>query len=237
MRLGLSSAALADAHLDILADACAARGLTALELRSGDGHGIGLGADGAAAARAAETRGVTIAGYWTHVRADVRALAQLSCSLNAPVIVDGAAALSDRIERARNVMHAGGRALVAVRGPAGGWLPDMACTGIGYAWELGGDNDDVAGDVQRVLTEAPLGLRYIRLIGGGPETAMQGGRGIGALAGQLALAAYDGPLVLTPSSTRYRVAWASWLGRRGGWGCGSKAGGDVVALAVAQDAQ
>ena len=232
MKLGLSSAALESASVEVLADACSVRGLSALELRNGDGHGIGLGVDGAAAFRAAEARGVTIAGYWTRVRADVRALAQLSRSLNAPVILDGADAMDDRVERARNVAHAGGSALVAVRGPAADWLPAMADAGTGYAWEIGAGRD-VAGEVQRILSEASWGLQYIRFIGGGPEAAMHEGQGIGALMGRLALAAYDGPLVLTPSSTRYRVAWASWLGRRG-WGCGSKAAGDVVALHVAR---
>ena len=234
MRLGLSSAALAGAGIDVLVDACAARALPALELRSGDGHGIGLGVDGTAARRVAEAHGVTIAGYWTHVRADVRVLARLSRSLHAPVIVDGADALGDRVERARNVGYADGSALVAVRGPADEWLSDMVCTETGYAWEIGTDGSDIASDVQRVLSEAPAGLQYIRLIGGGPEAAMQDGQGIGALMAALALSAYDGPLVLTPSSPRYRVAWESWLGRRGGWGCGSNAGSDVVALAIAQ---
>ena len=41
---------------------------------------------------------------------------------------------------------------------------------------------------------------------------------------ELALAGYGGSLALAPSDQRYRVVWNAWLGRRGGWGCGSKAG-------------
>jgi hypothetical protein len=151
MRLGLSSAAAPDAGLDELLAACTLRGLSTLELRAGDAHGIAVAGDWSAAvsaglAAAAEAR-VTIAGYRT--------------------------------------------------------------------------------------IAAEVALRYIRFIGGGPEAALQEGRGIGTLMGRLALAGYNGAVILAPSATRYRVAWESWLGRRGGWGCGSKsAAAELVHLPV-----
>jgi hypothetical protein len=129
-------------------------------------------------------------------------------------------------------------ALVCVRGPARAWLDELARAGIAYAWEVDPAVADIAVDVDAVFGRSDADLRYIRLIGGGPEAAMQDGQGIGVLMGRLALAGYDGPVVLTPSSTRYRVAWASWLGRRGGWGCGSKAASDnVVRLATTNGGQ
>lgn len=65
-------------------------------------------------------------------------------------------------------------------------------------------------------------LRYIRFRGGGPEAAQQSGLGVGALMARLALARFAGPLVLAPSTPKYRYIWHAWLGRAGGWGCGSK---------------
>ena len=41
-------------------------------------------------------------------------------------------------------------------------------------------------------------------------------------------------LILAPSSTRYRVAWETWLGRRGGWGCGSSGERSLTALQRAE---
>jgi hypothetical protein len=54
---------------------------------------------------------------------------------------------------------------------------------------------------------------------------MQDGRGVGGMMRRLALAGYEGTLVLAPSTTRFRVAWQQWLGRRGGGsGCRSRNG-------------
>ena len=39
------------------------------------------------------------------------------------------------------------------------------------------------------------------------------------------LARYGGPLVLAPGAPNALAAWRLWLGRGGGWGCGSKQSG------------
>lgn len=105
-----------------------------------------------------------------------------------------------------------------MRGPVEDWLQLLPAS-MPFAWQVDESVPEFAGDAARLLRHGS-GPAFIRLVGGGPETALQDGRGVGALMRVLALAGYAGPLVVTPSSHRYRVAWASWLGRRGGWGCG-----------------
>jgi hypothetical protein len=100
------------------------------------------------------------------------------------------------------------------------WIESVIASGVPVGWHIDSTVERVAEALPRLL-ENPGLLSYIRLEGGGPESAMQEGRGIGDLMRRLALAGYSGPLILTPSSPRYRVAWSTWLGRRGGWGCGS----------------
>jgi hypothetical protein len=237
MRLGLSSAAAPDAGLDELLAACTLRGLSTLELRAGDAHGIAVAGDWSAAvsaglAAAAEAR-VTIAGYRTIAASDARQLARLSDALGCPILVSDEGDMGATITRARRISAAGGRALVLARGPALQWHPAITRSGLEYGWEVDASCGDVAADAELVLQQAEVALRYIRFIGGGPEAALQEGRGIGTLMGRLALAGYNGAVILAPSATRYRVAWESWLGRRGGWGCGSKsAAAELVHLPV-----
>ena len=224
MRLGLSSAAAPEAGAEGLVTACAARGLTALELRAGDGHGIGTGdrmsADAADVLALAAGSSVDIAGYRTTDSRDALSLARLSTALCTAIIIADECDMAERVHRARRIVDAGGRALVAASGAPSAWHAALTASGLDFAWEV----DAAAGDVSEAagpILRQP-GLRYIRFVGGGPEASLQEGRGIGTLMGSLALAGYDGPVILTPSSTRYRVAWETWLGRRGGWGCGSK---------------
>lgn len=225
MRLGLSSAAAPAATLEELVAACAARGLVSLELRAGDGHGIAARDDDrvlvAQALTRAATAGVTITGYSTDGAGDTGQLARLSQALGAPILVSCECDVEERIERARAIMDGAGRALVLASGGASTWHAAVAAAGLDFAWEVDAACGDVSADADLMLRQEPA-LRYIRLVGGGPESTMQEGRGIGTLMGRLALAGYDGPLVLAPSSTRYRVAWETWLGRRGGWGCGGR---------------
>ena len=223
MRLGLSSAAAPEAGAEDLVTACAARGLSALELRDGDGHGIAAHDQPVALTdllALAAGANVDIAGYRT---ADSRAavsLARLSNALCTAIIVADECDHAKRVDRARAIIDAGGRALVSVSGDVTVWHTALAASGLDYAWEVDAASGDVSEAAAMVLGQP--GLRYIRFIGGGPEASLQEGRGIGTLMGRLALAAYAGPVILTPSSTRYRVAWETWLGRRGGWGCGSR---------------
>ncbi|HEX2166693.1 MAG TPA: hypothetical protein VHG09_05585, partial [Longimicrobiales bacterium] len=153
---------------------------------------------------------------------DAQSLARLSEALGAPIIIADACDITERIDRSHRIIGAGGHALVLASGDASAWHADLAASGIDCAWQVDADCLDIPAAADLLLRNSRPVLRYIRVIGGGPETAQQEGRGIGALMGRLALAGYDGPVVLAPSSTRYRVAWETWLGRRGGWGCGGR---------------
>jgi hypothetical protein len=95
-------------------------------------------------------------------------------------------------------------------------------TGLPMAWDADVTAGGVGTAAARLLARLGGRLRHIRLLGGGPEAAAQEGKGVGELMGRLAIAGYSGSVILSPSSTRYRLAWQNWLGRRGGWGCGSR---------------
>jgi hypothetical protein len=221
MRLALSSAAAPDAAgaSELLA-ACAHRGLSGLELCITRGMSPGVLLDDAAHAPGAD---VSIVGVWCDASHYAHQLSYISRTTGAPVIVGGAGGLEDRAAFARSITAHGGCAMLLVSGPADGWLPAVIAAGVPFAWQVGDDTVDAGADAERILrSNAPLG--YVRLVGGGPETIMQEGRGIGSMMKTLTLAGYDGPLVLTPSSPRFRMAWRTWLGRRGGSGCGSKPG-------------
>lgn len=226
MRLGLSSAAAPVAAIDDIVGACATRGLSAVELRAGDGHGIDP--DNASASAVAELHAIAsaanivIAGFHVEDSSRAASLARLSQALDAPIIVADACDITERIDRAHGIVDAGGRALVLASGDASAWHAALATSGLDCAWQADGDCSDLPAAADLLLQHREPLLRYIRFIGGGPETAQQEGRGTGTLMGRLALAGYNGPVILAPSSTRYHIAWETWLGRRGGWGCGGR---------------
>jgi hypothetical protein len=216
MKLGLSSAAAIGAGIGDLVEICRVRGLSGIELRLHD-------LDAAGVLASARDGIVMIAGCYSETSSDAAQLASISRRLHAPIIVADECSIDTRIRRARAIDGAGGRALVLARGDADNWFPAISQAGVDYAWEIDPAATDITAEIDTILHTPPYALRYIRFIGGGPEATMHDGRGIGALMSRLALAAYDGAVILTPSSPRYRVAWSTWLGRRGGWGCGSKA--------------
>lgn len=240
MRLGLSSAAAPDAGIDALVEACVRRGLAVLELHAGDAHDV-VDADSAAGARACTLgTGVAIGAWWTDAQHDPALLAGIARGLQAPVVLaeaDEPDATSVRDHLARRIalartLAAEAPVLLGVRGPADLWLTAVTDARIDFAWQVDRSVVDPAADLTRILQAAPGRLRYVRIHGGGPESALQEGQGIGPLMAQLAITGYDGPLVVAPSSSRYRMAWSTWLGRRGGWGCGSKADRSMVSLSA-----
>lgn len=235
MRLTLSTAAARELTIPELLEACRLRGLAGLELVAGDAHGIrpGLAARDVAATRAAvEAAGVAIAAYRGRSFHEVMGedAARLSAALSAPVVVpagdvgDAGAIASVAASYAR----AGGTLLLEHPSDAeqAGMLRDVAeIVGrdtIGLAWEVDPADPRFTSEAAAVLRAAGPFLRHVRLLGGGPEAARQEGRGIGAMMARLTLAGFRGSLAIAPSTHRYRVAWGAWLGRRGGWGCGSK---------------
>ena len=155
-------------------------------------------------------------------------MAELSARLGVPVVGTLQSIGCERVEAiAGKFATAGGQLFMAAPSePAAFELLDRCLTAagleeVGLAWDLKpGDDDPIL--MAQVLAAAGTRLRYIRLHGGGPETAGQTGRGIGLLMARLAVARFAGPLVLLPSDPRFHLAWRAWLGRAGGWGCGSK---------------
>lgn len=244
MRLGLSSAAAPVAPLGELLDACVRRGLTALELERGHGHGVGpeLSTDATAdVARTVRGAGVRLAGYRltpaeeTRAEPDprpasataaadgasrARAWAGFAAVLEVPLLVSLDPRGAGMLER----LTALGTDVLAVL-PADPFAVDPAVLDAARGLPLAWDADPAAGlaaVAPRVLDRWGHRLRHIRLHGGGPEATEQEGRGVGALMARLALSGYAGTVALAPSSPRYRVIWDAWLGRRGGWGCGSR---------------
>jgi hypothetical protein len=239
MRIGLSSAAAPDASLDELFDACTRRGLPALELEAGHGHGLDVGDPVAANAVEAGVRaaasGVLLSGYRVahgdgvdpDVRgSDVEGMTSFALRLGTPLIMPVDLALSLTRSQVADGVHL----LVALPpgAAAAATLDRLDAAGpvgaaMSVAWDVDPANSDVSLLAPEIMARAGWRLRHIRLLGGGPEGAAQEGRGVGSLMARLALAGFGGTVALAPSSDRYRVVWGAWLGRRGGWGCGSVA--------------
>ncbi len=229
MRLGLSSAAAPDAPFAELLAACVRRGLAAVELRSGDAHGVVAGAAGGAAARErAAAAGVAISGFRSASAVEDCGLAPLASAADAPVLVDGGPC-DARILRAADLANGGGEVAVVVDELDFEEVRRLVARGFDLAWNFPIRLGAAAG-AERLLSLAGRRLRHVRVAGGGPESDLHDGHGVGALMRTLALAGYDGSVILAPSSPRYHVAWTNWLGRRGGWGCGSKADRSLVRL-------
>ena len=229
MVLGLSSAAAPDAALQELVAAAARKGFAALGLREGDGHGVSpldAGPGVRAALEEAAAAGIRISGYRAGRAGHDLALARLSHTLGAPVVLDGSGGVAARLERAIQMAAAGADVAVVLRGPS--VLEEaafVASAGLTLAWDADARHGSLDRTAESLLQRHPGELRHIRLLGGGPEAAMHEGAEVGAMMRRLALEGYQGTLVLAPSTTRYGVAWQRWLGRRGGaWGCGSRHG-------------
>jgi hypothetical protein len=237
MRLALSSAAAPDASFDDLLEACARRGLHALELECGHGHLLDPGraspGDAAHARARAAAAGIHIAGLRLPgghedpggsgaLGADPGDLMAFALSLGAPLLIPAVRAVhAPRVLEAGKVMAvlpAGAAALPALDLLEG---ESRYSSRLPLAWDVDPAQDLSA--AAELIARLGSRLRHVRLYGGGPESAAQEGRGVGALMARLALAGFTGTLALAPSSPRYRVAWSAWLGRRGGWGCGSTA--------------
>ncbi|HEX6940859.1 MAG TPA: hypothetical protein VF158_15690 [Longimicrobiales bacterium] len=235
MRLALSTEAAPELPLADLVAACVRRGLAALELVDGDGHGL-------SPARPAEARerlrtalagsGITVAAFRARSleRACSAEMAAFAAAIGAPVVAPAGTAGDEVLEAARVYAGAGAMLLLAhgadpERVEALRALVEAAPAGsLGLAWDVE-PAEELSPVVAPVLQAAGPWLRHIQLRGGGPEAMGQEGRGIGVLAARLTLAGYDGTMALAPSTPRYRYAWGAWLGRRGGWGCGSKSAG------------
>ena len=238
MLLGLSSAAAPDAGLEELVDIAARRGFGALELNEGDAHGITPDSDRRAILGVLERAagaGVRISGYRALRTGHDVALARLSRALGAPVLLDGPAEAAARVARATAMDAAGAEVAVVLHGSSVAEDAELAgSAGLPLAWDADPRLGVLDGTVQALLRRGAL--RHVRLLGGGPEAAMQDGMGVGEMMRRLAVGGYAGTLVLAPSTARFRVAWRKWLGRRGGWGCGGSSGGELPLVHLASSA-
>jgi hypothetical protein len=245
MILSLSSAAAPDLELREIAAVCSHRGLGGLELVPGTAHGVGphwspsrvrSALDAAAAEGGAAVRIVALE---VERPAEAAQLAPLAGALHLALLLP-----ADRWEPGELVARAraaadDGAHVVLFRSFSSAAVSDTASllAEIGHARVHAGWEVDPASApldfAERLLDPAAPPPAYLRLRGGGPEAAAQTGMGVGELIGRLTLARFAGPLVLTPSSPTFHVAWSAWLGRRGGWGCGSKADRELVGLSPA----
>lgn len=226
MRLALCSSAAPDATLSGLFEACARRGLAALELREGDAHGLNPECEEIAdclASGSARIVGVPIVGYRTLRPGHDLWLGRLSRALGVPILLDAPTSVRSRLDRAAGISEVAGRVAIVVRGEDSLSDAEVAASeGVDLAWDADPAQGNLGDRVGRLLDRFGGRLRYVRLLGGGPEATLHGGEGIGDVMGRLALSGYAGTVALAPSSDRYRVAWQTWLGRRGGRGCGSR---------------
>ncbi len=240
----LSSNAAREAKLAELLAACGRRGLAGLELVQGDAHG--LAPEMAkhcfdAVETALKTTGVTLQVLRQLQVGEMRetaAAAELAARFGAALVVPAEELDAPAVARLGSIgREAGARILLAHRSDA----PTAAslrrsieaaddASHLGLAWDVHPGEDDPYALV-RVMEAAGRHLAYVRLHGGGPEAEQQTGRGVGSLVARLTLARFRGPLVLTPSTSRYHYIWRAWLGAGRGWGCGSKKSDDsLVAL-------
>ncbi len=232
MRSGLSSEAAPDASLADLVSALRRHGLAAIELRAGDAHGI----SGALPEKAlfegmmlAADADVAISGYTDNGSDNEADLVMLSRVVRCLILVDGTRPFEERLERASRLREGGVHVAVVVRDDAAVMdARTSVALGLQVAWVADPSRGPVGGTASQLLSECGERLVHVRLLGGGPESVMHEGRGVGELMGRLALAGFEGAVILAPSSPRFHVAWATWLGRRGGFGCGSKASDDSL---------
>ncbi|HSH46202.1 MAG TPA: hypothetical protein VK966_10115, partial [Longimicrobiales bacterium] len=201
--------------------ACVRRGIDALELREGDGHGIAPGDLMEAGSRILEpatAAGVDVVAY--RILSPSGTLPRARQGAAVRLLVDGTSPLAHRLEQAAELEFAGAAVAVVVRDELeAGVVSDSS---FDIAWDVAPGTRPAGETAQMMLQRFGPWLRHVHISGGGPESAMQEGRGIGELMGRLALHRYSAAVALAPSSPHFRVAWDNWLGRRGGWGCGSK---------------
>lgn len=241
MLLGLSSAAAPHADIDALIAACEHRGIDALELREGDAHGLSPETIGSASGdltsisnlRATILKVVAYEiGVLPHAAPEtrVRELAAMGGALGT-MLLAGTRTSSDvrgRLAAAARLREAGVDVGVVVRGETAVCEAEQVrAAGFPMVWEADASCEPVGRRGRELLRTHASELRYVRILGSGPEAEVHTGSGIGELFGLLARDGYDGAIVLAPSTSAYRTAWDRWLGRRA-WGCGGQGGGAAL---------
>jgi hypothetical protein len=225
MKLGVSWSAAPELGAVDLIDACAARGMETVELSA-----TTLSIEEApelhdtAIAACVRIAGITASSFDSSAE-DVLRLTSLARALHAPVIVEQGS-IPRRVLLASSILASGGDACPVVACAADARM--VVDAGLDYVWQADPARMNISADLA-VMPSAPHSLRWIRFAGGGPESPLNDGRGVGTFMTHLALSGYRGALILTPSSQQYRVIWRTWLRRRG-WGCGSAGDSTPVVL-------
>jgi len=229
MRTGLSSAVAPGASLPALIDGATRHGLTTLELRAGDRHGVSslLASDPdaiAAIMATAREAHVAISGYRDLGHDDCDALAILARTLGTSILVAMDAPLDERLARADRLRLAGATVAVVVRGEHAAVEAQLVSRrGHAVAWDATPVEGGLGAQAAAVIEASGGLLGHVGVAGGGPESALHEGRGIGELMARLALSRYAGTVILAPSDPSYHLLWERWLARPHGWGCGSHA--------------
>lgn len=237
MLLSLSSGALPESDIEGLIEACEHRGFVALELREGDGHGVAPEATGDMAGSLTSLgilagTNLRVAGYEIDGPGDatsdvrLRGLAAIGGALDTMLVVGArsSAEIAHRISMAARLRAMGVDAGIVVRGETAVEEAGTVHTaGFPFVWEVDASWEPVGQRAQALLPAYAAAMRYVRLLGAGPESELHTGSGIGQLFGLLAQGRFGRPVVLAPSTPAYRSAWERWLGRRT-WGCGGASG-------------
>lgn len=229
MRTGLSSAVVPQASLSILVDGARRHGLPVIELRAGDRHGVSAQrTSGPAAITTVLTiirdAHVSLSGYRDLGQEDCDALAILAHALGTSILVAMDTALHERLARADRLRLAGADVAVVVRGECAPLeARQVASRGHAIAWDAAPVEGGLGTQAAAIIDAASGLLRHVGVAGGGPESTLHEGRGIGELMARLALARYTGSVILAPSDPSYHLLWERWLARPHGWGCGSHA--------------
>lgn len=201
MILVLSSAAAPRITLSDLLDGCVRRGLQGLHLVEGHGHGISMESSESACMHAlalCEDHNIVLS------------------SLHAP---SRRAVTPDRAAAVTQILRA--PLVFGVDEPPNDWTDAFQRAGGLHASSITLDaaKENVM-DTARAWTDAEL-PGHITLLGAGPESPQYEGRGIGSFMARLSLSAYQGVLVLAPTSRAVLPVWNAWLARGRSWGCGS----------------
>lgn len=232
MRTALSSAIAPRASLDDLLAGLTRHGLDALELRIGDAHGV----DSATSTLAEMRRhllnsNVGVVGFLDEKGEAPDRVGGLVHAFDSRWLLSSELPLAKRMEIADHAAKESIPVGVIVRGvDAAAQIEEIRQSGHSVIWEAHPGDAPLGGLVDGVMKASGDALIGVRLCGGGPESQLHEGRGIGTVMARLAISGFNGFLTLTPSDRRFHVMWETWLGRRGGWGCGSKASDPVETL-------
>lgn len=229
MQTGVSSEVVPAASLAELLTGATRHGLSVLELRAGDGHGVSASLTSEAGALThvidlMRESPVTISSYRDNGAEKTHELGMLARALGASILIDGPGPLTERLSRAQELRSDDASVAVVVRGTdAVGDALAITRASHAVAWDARPSDEQLGTQAAAMLTACGDALKQVRIAGGGPESILHEGRGIGALMARLALAGYAGTVIIAPSSPSYHLLWEQWLGKRPGWGCGSHA--------------